>query len=177
DLRTGRVRALITHFGDEEILSPGIGAGRETLLASVRRSHLGSLEVPVGNVVALHPGAEVTIGHVVLDGAGSDTVPAPNALGDVHQHAPPVLRHDIVGRGFGSSGQHKFPGRSRRGQKEQKMAPADHDFFPAFCGFSPGVSAGLWGWWQLLQGTSPMWSLVATWGKALGLARLASWHR
>ena len=58
-----------------------------------------------GNVVAFHPGAEVSVRHIVLGLAGPDAVAAADALGDVDQHAPPVLGHFVVGGGLRGAGE------------------------------------------------------------------------
>ena len=50
------------------------------------------------DVVALDPGAEEAVGHVVLGLAGAHAVAAADALGDVDEHAPPVVGHLVVGR-------------------------------------------------------------------------------
>src|SRR5208337_2366220 len=54
-LRARRIGALIAHLGNEKVLAPGLLGGRETVLASVRRVDLGIFEIPLRDLIALHP--------------------------------------------------------------------------------------------------------------------------
>src|ERR1039457_6610143 len=103
NLRAGRIRTVVAELGDKEILAADF-IGGETLLAAVRRFHLGPFNLPVGDVVALNPSAVIALGDVVFFGAGADATAAANALGNIDQHAPPVLGEFVVGGGLGGAG-------------------------------------------------------------------------
>ena len=131
-LGAGRILAVVAQLGNEEILTGRFGRGRESLiptyalgnrrepfLAAIRRDDFGVGEVPVGHMVAFHPGAEVSIRHIVLRRTGAYAVAASDALRNVDQHAPPVIGHGVVGRFFGRSRKHILPRDRRRGQHHE----------------------------------------------------------
>src|SRR5208337_1357425 len=120
------------------------------------------LNVVIGNVVALDPGAKVAVGHVILGLAGADTISAADAFGQVDQHAPPMLAHGVVGGGLRSSGQNVLPGDGSGRQQQKHMATGDGHFVPPAAELS---MTGLCGWWQVSQGMPEEWSAEATWGK------------
>jgi len=130
DLRARRIDAVVAEFGDEEVFSAGQIARWEAFLAAVGGIHNGIFDVKVGNVVALHPGTEVTVRHIVFEGAGTHAASAADALGDVEEHAPPVLRGVVVGSGFRSAGKNEVPS-SGRGGKQDKELPSGEGHFRA----------------------------------------------
>ena len=84
--------------------------------------------LPSGDLVALHPGAEVAFGHLVFIGAGAHAVAAADALIDIDDHAPPVLA-DVVGRERGrwradGSGAAAPGGRPPREEPRMSSLPA-----------------------------------------------------
>src|ERR1035441_1118181 len=144
---------MVAQLGHEEVLSALFLGKRKSLLAAVGRIHVGIFNVVVRYVVTLHPGAEVSVGHVVLGLTRADTVAATDTFWQVDQHAPPMLAHGVVGGGFRGSGKDIFPGDGRRRQQKQHVAPGKVHFVPPVV--SPAVMAGLWGWWQVSQ-ASPL---------------------
>ena len=93
--------------------SPALVLLGEAVVAAVRASPpRGARCRPSGDVVALHPGAEVEglAGDVVLRLAGAHAVAAADALLDVDDHPPPVVGHLVVRGRLGLS----RPGRSPR---------------------------------------------------------------
>ena len=86
---------MIAEFRNEEALHSGRIPDREAMYAACGRFHLGMLDVLAIDFIALHPGAEESLRHVVLERAGADAVAAANALLDVDGHGPPVVRHSI----------------------------------------------------------------------------------
>ena len=113
--------------------------GGKAFLAAIRRIHDGNFDVEVVHVVALDPGPEITVGHVVFKSAGAEAASAAYALGNVKQHAPPVFR-GIVGRGgFWSPREDKFPSGGRGRKKDKELASGDCHFLvpwtkPGLCG-------------------------------------------
>lgn len=55
------------------------------------------LKSPVPDNIALHPGAEIVVRNIIFQLTGANATAASDALGDVQQHAPPVIRVAIVG--------------------------------------------------------------------------------
>src|SRR5271169_2941678 len=141
------------------------------MLAAVGRIDRGVFDRPVCDVVALDPGTVVTVRDIIFSLAGLHTRAAADALGGVDQHAPPVIGHLVVGRGFRRTGEYRVPGNRGGGQQNQQLAAGDVHWPP------PLAIAGLCGLWQLSQTTPPEWSAEATCGKVFGLALLASWQR
>ena len=141
-------------LGTKKYLPSVIRGHRESFLAAVGRDDLGVGHMPVRDVVAFHPGAEESVRHVVLGLAGAHAVAAADALGDVDQHAPPMLGHLVVGRGFRGSGQHGLPRHGRRRQQNQHLTPGNIHFAP------PASMPGLCGLWQVSQ-ASPRSDLPA----------------
>ena len=89
------------------------------MLAAVGRIYLGVFGPPALHVVSFNPGAVIAVGNLVLRLAASDAVAAANALGNIHQHAPPVFRHLVVGRCFRRSRQNVLPGDGGGRQKDE----------------------------------------------------------
>src|SRR4051794_35357278 len=148
-LRARRVGAVVAHFGYEKILARVFLGHGESVFAAVGRNDLGVGHVLVGDVVALDPGAEVSVRNIVFGGAGAHTVAAADALGNVDQHAPPVLGKFVVWRFVGSSGEHGFPCHSGGGQQDEEMTAIEFHLAPPAAGFAEAVVAssmpGLWG--------------------------------
>src|SRR5512146_29160 len=86
-----RIGTVVAHLRNEEILARIFLRNRESVLAAIRRNHLGADHVLVRNVVALYPRAEMPFRHIVLRFTSPYAVSAANALGNINQHAPPVL--------------------------------------------------------------------------------------
>src|ERR1019366_6225586 len=97
DLGAGRIGTMVAEFRNKEVLSAFLLGGRETVDCPIGGIDLRHLGVPFGNVVALDPGAVITVGDIVLRLAGLDAGTATDALGDVDKHAPPVGGHFVVG--------------------------------------------------------------------------------
>ena len=109
------------------------------MLAAVRRFHFRAFNLPVGDVVALDPGAVIAFGDVVLFGAGAHTTAAADALGDVDQHGPPVLGEFVVGGGFGGAGLDIGPSDRGSGQEHEKStAGTVHYFLASVAGLGSG---------------------------------------
>src|SRR5579864_9306469 len=123
NLCAGRVRAVITQFGNEEVLAVADLIRREAQLAAIRRFDFGSLDLIVSDMVALDPSAEVAVGDIVLFRARADATSATDALGNVDQHAPPVLGHFVVRGSLRGSRLNVLPGDGSCGQQDEE-APA-----------------------------------------------------
>src|ERR1039458_2295498 len=131
-LHARRIHALVAQLGNEEALSAGARRRRKAIHRAVGRVHVRLVNFfdLVVDLVALHPGAEEPLRHVVLLGTATHTVAATDALVDVDDHAPPVVGHPvgIAGR-LGASD--LLQGGAHRGQYQQfapyceYVAPAD----------------------------------------------------
>src|SRR5690242_3411852 len=100
------------------------------MLAAIRGIHLRQFNIEVVNVIALDPGAEVSIRDVILRLASPHAVTATDALWQVDQHAPPVLAQLVIGGGLRSSGQNVFPGGAGGRQQEQEVTTGEVHFAP-----------------------------------------------
>jgi hypothetical protein len=127
NLRTGESAHWLQSLGTKKYL-PASSFATGTLLCRRRARCFGVGHVDVGDVVALNPGAEVAVGDIVFRLAGARAVAAADALGDVDEHAPPVVGHFVVGRGLGAPGQHGFPGNGGGGHKDEKVAAVEVHF-------------------------------------------------
>jgi hypothetical protein len=116
---------VVAQFRYEEVLAVADLIRRESLLAAVGRFDFGSLDLPVGDVVALDPGTEVAIRDIVLFGARPHTTSATDALGNVDQHAPPVLGHLVVRGSLRRSGLNVLPGDGSCRQQDEEAAASD----------------------------------------------------
>ena len=143
-------------------------------MAPLGESTCGCL--PSLHLVALHPGAEIALGDVVLLGAGAHAVAAADALVDIDDHAPPVVGHLVGfagGRGAGDLLERGAHGR----QNEQlaayleQISPADiHDSSSselAGCG-ADGTSR------TSRRRSARRWPPA---GRSAGLAASFSWQR
>ena len=77
----GESAQWLQSLGTKKFLPPVSCVWREALLAAVGGFHFGALDLPVGDVVALDPGAVVAFGNIIFFGAGADTAAAADALG------------------------------------------------------------------------------------------------
>ena len=82
------------------------------------------------DVVALHPGAEITVRDTVFRGARFHAIPAADALADIDGHAPPVLGGFVfvgirVRDGFAV---HHLQRHARRARKKNELAGAFQKF-------------------------------------------------
>ena len=99
------------------------------------------------DLIALHPGAEVALRHVVFFGAGAHAIAAADALVDVDNHGPPVLGDVVVGGRFRFAGQHVLPGDGCRGGHQNILAGIRKHFSTGhFHGYFSLAIFGLWGW-------------------------------
>jgi len=96
DLGAGRIRAVVAHLRNEEVLFAVFFSNREAFFATIGRDDFWIGHVFVGDVVALDPGAEVAVRNVVFHLAGADAVAASDAFGNINQHSPPVIGHGVV---------------------------------------------------------------------------------
>ncbi len=119
DLCARGIRAVIAELRDKEIPSPCRVARGKTVHPAERRVDLRTFNVPVGDVVALDPGAKVALWHIVFCGARFYAATATDAFGTIQQHSPPVLGHAVVGRGFRITRQDKVPC-DRGGRNEEQ---------------------------------------------------------
>src|SRR5208283_274015 len=76
NLGARRFDAVVTQLGHEEVFPTLVFRRRKSLLAAIGRIHVGVLNVVIGNVVALDPGAKVAVRHLILGLAGADTISA-----------------------------------------------------------------------------------------------------
>src|SRR5437660_4782221 len=125
NLCTGRVLAVVAQFRYEEVLAVADLIRRESLLAAIRRFDFGPLDLPIGDVVPLDPGTEVAIRDIVLFGARPHTTSGTDALGNVDQHAPPVLGEFVVGSGRGCASLNILPGDGSCRQQDEEAAASD----------------------------------------------------
>ena len=132
DLGARGIGAVVAELRDKEVLAAGVLVWREALLAAVGGLNFGALDLPVGNVVALDPGAVVAIGDIIFFGAGADTAAAADALRNVDQHAPPVISGLVVGGSLGRTCLDVLPGDGGSGQEHEEATAGDvHYFFLA----------------------------------------------
>jgi hypothetical protein len=137
---------VVAHLGNEKFLGHRLVRRLESILAAVGRIHLQGLNsIDFEDAVALDPGAVVTLGNIVFFLTGAHAASTADALLDVHQHAPPVLGHVVVGRGFRRAGENVVPCDGRGRQQNQKMAASDVHLFLASTVFFSSIN-GLWGW-------------------------------
>src|ERR1035441_9959387 len=132
DLHARRLRAVVTQLGNEEALDVGARQRRKAIHRAVGRFHVRLLHFLdlVFDLVALHPGPEVPLRHVVLLGTGTHTVAAADALVDVDDHAPPVVGHAVGIAGRLCAGDLLEGGAHRRENQQlppyrEYVAPAD----------------------------------------------------
>ncbi len=165
-------------FGTKKLfaLSPGAYFSGKPLYAAVRRVDLGMIGVV--DVVALDPGAEVegVEGHVVLGLAGAHAVAAADALVDVDDHSPEVIRHPIgglvrlrlaLGEGVPIRG-------GGRGQHED-LAGRGEEFAAVLAHFFGSLSGACWSW-QVRHGPPSMCVFGSICGNFAGLATFVTWH-
>jgi hypothetical protein len=117
---------VVAQLRHEEALQVGRSGQRETLHGAVGRFHVRLLAF--FDLVALYPGAEIALGHVVLLRAGAHAVSAADALVDIDDHPPPVVGR-LVGVGRRLRAQDLLQGRAGRGQN-QKLAADGEEIAP-----------------------------------------------
>jgi hypothetical protein len=108
---------------DATVGAGGLDVG-EPVVATVRRVHPGMVEIVGGHLVAFDPGTEMALleRHVVLGLAGAHAVAAADALLDVDDHSPPVIREAVVGRRLGLARDDGVP--CERGCPREQQQPA-----------------------------------------------------
>jgi hypothetical protein len=158
---------------------------RETVDGAVGRFHVRLLAF--FDLVALHPGAEIPLRHVVLLGTGAHAVAAADALVDVDDHAPPVVGHPVGFAGRLRAGDLLQRG-AHRGQHQQLAAYLNKSrrlmsisspcLRGADCGVGGSVAghaAGVLGGYHLRE--APAWPRPSRGSGGTGWRRRAVWER
>ena len=105
DLGAGRICAVVAHLRNEEVLLAVLFSNWEALFAAVGRDYFGVGHIFVGDMVALNPGTEMSVGNIVFHRASANAVAATDAFWNVDEHSPPVIGHCVIGGGFWCSSQ------------------------------------------------------------------------